>query len=119
MRQLPPTYLNELGRRIHEDSIRHGWWQPDMPPLEVFGEKIALVHSELSEALTEWRDWKPSIYFKVGKPDKPEGVGAELADAMIRLLDLTAALDIDIDHILQLKVDYNGTRSHRHGGKRA
>lgn len=81
------------------------------------GESIALIHSELSEALEEWRVWKNTLYWS---PDnKPEGVGAELADVLIRLLHLSATLGIDLDHIVGLKMEYNNTRSHRHGGKRA
>lgn len=113
----PPTYLNELATRIHQDEAACGWVDED--PWSKFGEKIALLHSELSEALEEWRNWKNAIYFNSDKPTKPEGVGAELADVLIRLLDLTAALNIDIDHIVGLKMEYNNTRTFRHGDKRA
>ena len=49
---------------------------------------------------------------------KPEGFGVEIADAIIRCLDLTEALGIDIGERILEKHEYNGTRPHRHGGKK-
>lgn len=54
-----------------------------------------------------------------GGPLKPEGFGIELADVIIRVLDLCRALGIDIQRCYELKTAYNESRPHRHGGKRA
>lgn len=43
--------LNELARDIHENAKAHGWWDENRS----FPEVIALCHSELSEALEEYR----------------------------------------------------------------
>ena len=77
-----------------------------------FGEAIALIHSELSEALEADRkdlvsDHCPSL----------SGVEEELADVFIRLLHLCARLDIDLGAATSVKMAYNRTREYKHGKK--
>lgn len=72
--------INYLIKKIHENAISHGWWEEERSRDEIF----ALIHSELSEALEEYRNSKPMIYYMDGKP---EGIAVELADAVIRILD--------------------------------
>lgn len=82
------------------------------------GEKIALITSELSEALEEERAGKPVLYYDPAHPDKPEGVGVEMADAVIRILGFCEHRDINLEALIELKHEYNKTRPHRHGGKK-
>lgn len=111
--------MSDMQELIYKTAEDHGWWEgePNIP------EKLALIHSEVSEALEEYRAGKPLdlIYFSDPKDEKskPEGFGVELADAIIRILDLCGYLQIDMAELIALKHNYNLTRSYRHGGKRA
>lgn len=117
--------LNELAKEIHENAKEHGWWEGDD---KRFGEIIALCHSELSEALEEYRNGRkiPDVYYSgsgyiATTPTKccnhPKGIAVELADCIIRILDYCGKEGIDIEGIIRLKHEYNKTRPHRHGGK--
>lgn len=103
--------INELVSRAHENAVRHGFW--DKPP--EFGTAIALIHSELSEALEEHR--KGNVYLYYGDDGKPEGIAVEIADAVIRTADLCGALGIDLEEAIAKKMNYNESRPYLHGKK--
>lgn len=104
MRTIP-----QLQVEAYANSVAHGFGMAS------FGERIALIHSELSEALECYRNDEPSYYLKDGKP---EGIAAELADAVIRILDTCEASDIDLNTAIEDKMAYNKTRPFKHGGKK-
>lgn len=83
-------------------------------------EKLALIHSEVSEALELLREkgFDPQDRPK-GIDGKPLGFGSELADIVIRVFDLAGILKIDLADEIREKMIYNAKRSFRHGGKNA
>lgn len=108
------TTLKELVKESHDRAVRHGWWEGDVHNIP---EKLALIHSEVSEALEAYRDNEPN--FRTGEDGKPEGFGVELADAVIRIMDLCGHLGIDLDYLVRVKSEFNERRPYRHGGKKA
>lgn len=79
-----------------------------------FGDGIALLHSEVSEALEAYRTRKFEAWEDNGKP---QGVGSEYADILIRLLDECSKWGIDLYGEYRRKMAYNWLRPYRHGGK--
>ena len=110
--------IEELIKESHQTAVEHGWWEEERN----IGECLALMHSEISEALEEWRDGfhLNSVYYKTytpGNPNKPEGFTVELADLLIRVFDLCGRHKLQLVEALQEKMAYNKTRPYRHGGK--
>lgn len=95
--------INELVKEAHQTAIDKGWWEQDRNNYEL----IALMHSELSEALESLR-----------KGDN-EHVVEELADVLIRVFDMCAARGWDLEAAVLKKMAFNKTRPYRHGGKLA
>ena len=87
----------------------HGWWEGEIND----GEKIALIHSELSEALEALRRGNSS------DSHIPEfsGLEAELADAVIRIMDYALYHNLHLAEAIQAKREYNSHREFKHGGK--
>lgn len=108
--------LDKLAHEIHQIAVDHGWWENGVAERNE-GEAIALMHSELSEALEEIRDGRPAIYYDEANPNKPEGWLVEYADCIIRILDTVTAKGYSILPAMEAKIAYNRERPYKHGGK--
>lgn len=103
--------IAELVKAAHRIATYKEFWDDETPNI---GEKIALIHSELSEALEEVRaGHKPNEIYEVD--GKPEGLPIELADAVIRIADLCGYYKIDLADAIYEKLNYNARRPIKHG----
>jgi len=123
--------LGQMANEVSAWAITKGW-EPD--PDRTFGDEIALIHSEASEALEAYREIKldartnpvihlpscnPTIYPQIncGCIGKPDDVASEYADILIRLLHYSKKYGIDLEEQYERKMQYNRQRVWRHGGR--
>lgn len=113
--------LNELVRDAHDRAFRKGWYASGLGRRNI-PEMLALIHSEVSEALEAYRDLEAGQELNVmdgTNGGKPTGFPSELADIVIRVADLCGYLNIDLEEAVRVKSAYNETRPFRHGNKKA
>ena len=127
--------FNELAKQINQGVREKGFWDSMDASLDALkdhaieygdtkntvkatkdafiAQKIALIMSEMGEALEAMRkgDYTADGY-GVGKKDS---FADELTDAVIRILDLSGELSIDLDAQIAFKMAFNAQREAKHG----
>lgn len=111
--------LNTLAIEIHDNAIRHGFYDKQIE----IGTLLMLVVSELGEAINADRAGKhcsikllpDNIHKQQFEDAVKDTFEDEIADAIIRLLDLCGYLSIDIDKHITEKMRYNANRERLHG----
>jgi NTP pyrophosphatase (non-canonical NTP hydrolase) len=106
---LQAASIHDLVDECHGRSVLAGWYQNPATgePLERnVGEMLALIHSEVSEALEGVRKNLNDAHLYHRK-----SVEVELADALIRICDLAGHLKLDLGGAYHEKLLYNATRA--------
>lgn len=105
------SVVRDVQLYCHGAALASGWWHnkdgsfKDVTDKDFIAAKISLMHSELSEALEGWRKDLMDNHL----PNYPM-ITVEFADAIIRILDTSGAMGLDVGGALAEKLRYNMTR---------
>jgi len=105
--------INELAQKAHKNAVDKGFWDQELS----FSDQIANMHSELSEAFEEYRDYRGKREIYYNDEGKPSGIPIEFADTILRILDSCVYYGIDLEQAIELKMKYNLNREYKHGKK--
>lgn len=120
--------LTKLSLLIHAGNVERGFYEHPA----TFPDRCMLIVSEIAEAVEAHREGRTTEHGDVDqacrmstmematfvgffKDKVKDTVEDEIADAIIRLLDLSGYMKIDIDAHISAKLAYNATRPIRHG----
>lgn len=91
--------INDLVEQAHKNAVEKGFWDN---PREI-GTMLALIHSEVSEAL------------EADRHGDMESFAEELADICIRVFDVAGGLEINLEEAIISKMLKNRERPRLHG----
>lgn len=108
--------LNALAARVHAGNAK--WWrdlETGAPLKRNVGELLMLVVSEVAEAMEGHRKSLPD-----DKLPHRSMFEVEIADAIIRLLDISGGMGLDLGGAFEEKMQFNATREdHKEEARRA
>jgi NTP pyrophosphatase (non-canonical NTP hydrolase) len=107
--------ITEWCRHVHQNAIEKGFYDGFDPknPQHLLS-RLMLIVSEAAEAGEVVRDGHGVVSWHRAD-GKPEGLGSELADIVIRTFDFAAALGIDLEAVIEEKAAFNAGRPRLHG----
>jgi len=101
---------------VHKMAVDHDFWNVKDGSRRNEGEAIALIHSELSEALEAVREEHNGVRIADKHLREREAVTVELADAVIRIMDFAEGFGYkDLSEVIMEKIRFNSNRPKRHG----
>ena len=117
--------INELAKKVHQNAKDKGFHEGE----KNIGEMLCLIHSEVSEALEADRKniyssanmnvingWADDEDFKTHfKKEVKDSFEDELAEIIIRVMDLAACKNVDLEEHIKAKMRYNTLRENKHG----
>lgn len=122
--------INETVNAVHAMAKEKGWWDEPNPAFKIHTQ----VREEIDEATDEVRRGYPPLYKRAFgetkwyavqphdrtewmcmEDEKPEGEAVELVDAVLRIMDYFGHKGWNMEHIIEIKMQYNSTRPYRHG----
>ncbi len=107
--------LNELAKAIHNTARNKGFYDKPEKLDEYINRACANLHDEVSELHEAFREH--ILWVKTTKDVELLNIEEELADIIIRALDTSYYLQIDIQRAVDAKMAYNEKRPYRHGNK--